>query len=137
MGRRPIAQDPRLRNGQRHLSVGRGHGHPVATNRLGRGPDRKEWRWLPELAPGLPVSVPVPLAKGNPSRDYPFPWLVYPWPEGVSLDRAVINDWGVLAQEFGEFIIALARRPTEGGPPPNSRGNPMAQYDAGVQWALR
>ena len=97
----------------------------------------KECRWLPELALGLPVSVPVPLAKGHPSHVYPFPWLVYPWLEGVSLDRAVIEDWGVLAQEVGEFIIALGRRPTDDGPPPSRRGNPMVQYDPEVQWALR
>ena len=97
----------------------------------------KECRWLPELALGLPVPVPVPLAKGRPSLDYPFPWLVYPWVEGVSLDRAVIEDWDVLAQEVGEFIIALGRRPTDGGPPPIRRGNPMSKYDPEVQWALR
>ena len=97
----------------------------------------KECRWLPELALGLPVSVPVPLAKGHPSHVYPFPWLVYPWLEGVSLDRAVIEDWGVLAREVGEFIIALGRRPTDDGPPPIRRGNPMVQYDPEVQWALR
>lgn len=97
----------------------------------------KECRWLPELALGLPVSVPVPLAKGHPSHVYPFPWLVYPWLEGVSLDRAVIEDWGVLAQEVGEFIIAHGRRPTDDGPPPIRRGNPMVQYDPEVQWALR
>ena len=97
----------------------------------------KECRWLPELALGLPVSAPVPLAKGHPSRDYPFPWLVYPWLKGASLDRAFIEDWDVLAQEVGEFIIALGRRPTDGAPPPIRRGNPMAQYDPDVQWALR
>lgn len=63
--------------------------------------------------------------------------MVYPWLEGLSLDRAVVEDWDLLAQEVGEFILALGRRPTDGGPPPVRRGNPMAQYDPEVQWALR
>jgi len=79
----------------------------------------------------------VPLAKGRPSRDYPFPWLVYPWQEGESLDLAIVEDWDVLAQEIGEFIIALGRRPTDGDLAPTRRGNPMATYDAGVRRALR
>jgi aminoglycoside phosphotransferase (APT) family kinase protein len=97
----------------------------------------KECRWLPELASGLPVSVPVPLAKGHPNGNYPFPWLVYPWLDGMSLDRADIEDWSSLGEQVGEFIVALGRLPTEGGPPPVSRGNPMAQYDSAVQWSLR
>jgi len=96
----------------------------------------KEWRWLAELSTGLPVSLPVPLAKGRPGCRYPFSWLVYPWLGGTSLDRAVIEDWEVLAQEVGEFVVALGRHPTEGGPPPRRRGTAMAQYDPAVQWAL-
>ena len=30
-----------------------------------------EQRWLPELAPGLPLAVPVPLRKGDPSDEFP------------------------------------------------------------------
>jgi aminoglycoside phosphotransferase (APT) family kinase protein len=33
----------------------------------------KEHRWLPVLAPRLPLPIPVPLAKGAPSADYPHP----------------------------------------------------------------
>jgi aminoglycoside phosphotransferase (APT) family kinase protein len=97
----------------------------------------KECRWLPELAPGLPASVPVPLAKGHPSRGYPFPWLVYPWLEGESLDRAVVEDWDAVALEVGRFVVALGGRPAHGAPLPVRRGNPMARYDREVQWALR
>src|SRR5882757_5943302 len=32
----------------------------------------KEQRWLPALAPRLPLPIPVPLAKGHPDADYPF-----------------------------------------------------------------
>ncbi len=32
----------------------------------------KEQRWLPWLAPQLPLPVPVPLAQGVPGRGYPW-----------------------------------------------------------------
>src|SRR5687768_9288639 len=33
----------------------------------------KEHRWLPRLAPLLPLPIPVPLAMGAPAVDYPWP----------------------------------------------------------------
>ena len=49
----------------------------AATGRLD-----KERRWLPRLAPLLPLAVPVPLAKGTPAAGYPWHWSVYRWLEG-------------------------------------------------------
>ncbi len=40
------------------------------------GQVEKEHRWLPRLAPHLPLDIPVPLAKGTPGEGYPFPWSV-------------------------------------------------------------
>ena len=37
----------------------------------------KKHRWLPRLAPLLPVAIPVPLGKGTPAEGYPYPWSVY------------------------------------------------------------
>ncbi|NED94052.1 aminoglycoside phosphotransferase family protein [Phytoactinopolyspora alkaliphila] len=42
----------------------------------------KEDRWLPLLAPALPVPIPVPLAKGAPGEDFPFSWSVRRWLDG-------------------------------------------------------
>src|SRR6476646_7811453 len=39
----------------------------------------KERRWLPRLAPLLPLAVPVSLADGVPAAGYPFEWCVYRW----------------------------------------------------------
>ena len=39
-------------------------------------------RWLPVLAPHLPLPIPVPVAVGEPGEGYPWPWLVVPWIEG-------------------------------------------------------
>src|SRR5258705_13232394 len=39
----------------------------------------KENRWLPRLAPLLPVAVPTIVAKGAPGEGYAFPWSVRGW----------------------------------------------------------
>src|SRR5690242_5551896 len=49
----------------------------------------KEFRWLPYLAPHLPLLIPAPLAKGVPGEGYPFLWSVGRWlaGENATLDR--------------------------------------------------
>ena len=42
----------------------------------------KEHRWLPVLAAQLPLPVPEPVALGQPSGGFPWPWSVYRWIEG-------------------------------------------------------
>ena len=41
-----------------------------------------EARWLPRLAPNLPVAIPEPIAIGEPSADYPYRWAVHRWIPG-------------------------------------------------------
>src|SRR5580692_11747245 len=36
-----------------------------------------EATWLPRLAPHLPVSVPEPIAIGEPGEGYPYRWAVH------------------------------------------------------------
>src|SRR5215470_14717353 len=36
----------------------------------------KEHKWLPSLAPHLPLAVPVPLARGFPGEGYPWQWSI-------------------------------------------------------------
>src|SRR5207247_4581353 len=43
----------------------------------------KEHRWLPILAPQLPLPIPRPLAKGIPGSGFPRPWSVYQWLAGA------------------------------------------------------
>lgn len=42
----------------------------------------KEQKWLPRLAPHLPLLIPVPLALGTPAFGYPWSWSIYRWLEG-------------------------------------------------------
>ena len=97
----------------------------------------KECRWLPRLAPALPAPVPVPLGQGRTGHGYPFPWLIYPWLEGTSLDQAAVGNSDVLAEDVAQFVLALEQIPTDGAPEPRRRGAPMAQFDEAVQWGIR
>ena len=49
---------------------------------------RNEQRWLPEIAPDLPLPVPVPLRTGQPQDEYPYAWSVLRWIEGETADLA-------------------------------------------------
>ncbi len=51
----------------------------VRLPRITRAADQvdTEQRWLPRLAPHLPLQVPVPLGLGAPGEGFPMPWSVY------------------------------------------------------------
>jgi aminoglycoside phosphotransferase (APT) family kinase protein len=100
----------------------------------------KEHRWLPKLAPLLPLQIPVPLAKGAPAYSYPFPWSVYRWLEGETAATGRIDDPVELAITLADFLSALYRIDPTGGPPPGQynffRGGPLTVYDAETRQAL-
>jgi aminoglycoside phosphotransferase (APT) family kinase protein len=48
----------------------------------------KEYAWLPDLAPRLPLPVPVPQRLGESSARFPRPWIVTTWVPGDPADRA-------------------------------------------------
>src|SRR5215469_807569 len=41
-----------------------------------------EQRWLPVLAPYLPLLVPAPVRAGQPGLGYPWPWSIVPFLPG-------------------------------------------------------
>ncbi|WP_240796156.1 aminoglycoside phosphotransferase family protein [Streptomyces sp. RFCAC02] len=96
----------------------------------------REQRWLPRLAPHLPVAVPVPLAEGVPGEGFPWPWSVLRWLDGRNpvAGRPGLPDR--LAADLATFITAL-RRADPAGAPPAGRGVPLAERDAPTREALR
>jgi aminoglycoside phosphotransferase (APT) family kinase protein len=100
----------------------------------------KEHRWLPLLAPHLPLPIPVPLAKGVPAEGYPFPWSVYRWIRGETATFGRIEDLVEFATRLADFLVALQQIDPTGGPPPGPhnffRGGPLAVYDAETRQAL-
>ena len=97
----------------------------------------KEWQWLRGLAPSLPTSIPVPICRGAPGEGYPYPWLVYPWIEGESLDSAAVDQWDSFAATVAAFVLALEKVPVPvNGPTPRRRGGPLAAVDREATWAI-
>jgi len=100
----------------------------------------KEHRWLPKLAPHLPLAVPVPLAKGSPGEGYPWHWSVYRWLKGADATTGRIADLNQAATDLAQFVVALQRIDPAGGPAPGPdnffRGVPLAQRDAATRSAI-
>jgi aminoglycoside phosphotransferase (APT) family kinase protein len=94
----------------------------------------KEHRFLPRLAPLLPLPIPVPLAKGIPGNGYPWPWSVYRWLEGENASLERIADLSEFAISLAEFLLALQRIDATDGPPAGEhnffRGGSLMTYDA-------
>lgn len=100
----------------------------------------KEQRWLPKLAPLLPLPIPVPLAIGEPTQEYPWHWSIYRWLPGETAANAPIANLGDFATSLAEFLIALQHIDTTDGPLAGLhsfyRGGNLATYDTETRQAL-
>jgi aminoglycoside phosphotransferase (APT) family kinase protein len=100
----------------------------------------KEDRWLPILAPALPVAIPEPVAKGVPGEGYPFNWSVRRWLDGETARADRIDDLPGFAISVAEFVRALQRCDATGGPSAAAhsfyRGAPPVHYDGETRRAL-
>lgn len=100
----------------------------------------KEQRWLPQFAPVLPLTIPAPLAMGEPAEGYPWKWSIYRWLEGETATHAELADPIQAATTIAEFITALRQIDASDGPGPGShnyhRGVPLSVRDAGTRRAI-
>jgi aminoglycoside phosphotransferase (APT) family kinase protein len=99
------------------------------------GDVEKEHTWLPRLAASLPVAVPVPLGKGTPDEGCPWPWSVYRWIDGEPPVEGDVAASEALAADLAEFVAALHRIDSAGGPP-SYRSEPPAARDAVTREAI-
>jgi aminoglycoside phosphotransferase (APT) family kinase protein len=104
------------------------------TRREGRTePGGKEFDWLPRLAPSLPLEIPVSVAQGRPSGEYPWFWDVYTWVEGETAPMEEI-DAVEAARDLAAFVGALQQVDPAGAPP--GRGIPLAERDKEIRYWL-
>jgi aminoglycoside phosphotransferase (APT) family kinase protein len=98
----------------------------------------KERTWLPRLAPLVSCALPTPVAKGKPSRMYPFSWSVYTWLDGEIPTEGVAAP--ELARDLARFVTTLESLDLPGGPAPGNenfgRGEPLARRDAATRAAI-
>ena len=97
----------------------------------------KEAKWLPRLAPHLPLALPVPLAMGHPADGYPFDWSVCTWLPGENAN-GTITDLDLAAVDLAAFVLALRQIDTTGAHPrpPHGRGAPLAENDDQVRRSI-
>lgn len=99
----------------------------------------KEQELLPKLSPYLSINIPVPIKIGIPSRYYPYPFSIYKWLDGVSinllsLDEDLLNQ---LAFDLAKFLKELQGITNVAGPTPGQhnwwRGDHISAYDKGAR----
>ncbi|ADG74612.1 aminoglycoside phosphotransferase [Cellulomonas flavigena DSM 20109] len=131
-----VAQHPDLADLPLH---GRGSGWDNLTWRLGddlalRFPVRelsstlieREQRWLPLLAPRLPVPVPSPVRVGRPSDLYPWTWSVVPWLHGDCVAATPVAGRTAWAEQLADVLAAFHTAAPPDAPTNPYRGVPLA-----------
>lgn len=107
---------------------------PAAT-----GPIEEEQRWLPVLAPHLPLAVPEPLGAFEPTEAFPWVWSAFRWLDGRDAITEPLAP-GHLAADLARFLRALrAVDPTDGPAPASSpmrRGVPLARRDVATRSSI-
>ncbi len=100
----------------------------------------KEHRWLPLLAPELPLLVPEPVALGSPTPEFPRPWSIRRWIDGTPAATSPEIDRRDLAVRLAGFLRALYEIDASAGPVAGRhsffRGGPLDVYDAATRSAM-
>jgi aminoglycoside phosphotransferase (APT) family kinase protein len=87
---------------------------------------KNEQRWLPGLAPRLPLPIPHPERTGVPACGYPYSWSVVPYLPGVPA-AASSFDPAAAAAAVGGFLGALHVPAPADAPANPFRGVPLAE----------
>jgi len=92
----------------------------------------REQRWLPPLAPTLPLPVPAAVPIGGPAEPVARPGAIVPGVDGEPGDRATLHDPDRSAARLGGFLRALHRPAPDDAPHNSFRGVPLADRAATV-----
>ena len=99
----------------------------------------KESRWLPVLAPELPLPIPQVVFTGRPGAGYPYPWSVRRWLPGDPMSSN-LPDMERFAEDVAAFLVALRTVDATGGPVGGEhsfhRGQSPSWYDDETRRAL-
>lgn len=91
---------------------------PTAENYALKVP--KEQALLPQLAKHLSLSIPTPIKRGAPSADYPYPFSIYKWLPGKSINLLTLTEQEKeqLAFDLANFLKELQAITDVPGPAP-------------------
>jgi aminoglycoside phosphotransferase (APT) family kinase protein len=88
-----------------------------------------EQRWLPILAPRLPLPVPDPIRIGRPGCGFPWQWSVTRWLPGETAVVSPPLDESAAASDLARFLCALHRPAPKEAPRNQWRGVPLDDRD--------
>lgn len=96
-----------------------------------------EWerRWLPRLAPELPVTIPTVVAIGEPAEGYPWAWAVHEWIDGDTPVEGRVARPERLAHDLARFVTAMREVGLDDGPSAY-RGVPLYTVDRSTRAAI-
>lgn len=99
----------------------------------------KEQELLPQLVKRLSINIPAPIKMGKPSVDYPYPFSIYKWLSGKSINLLTLTDQEKeqLAFDMAKFLKELQAIMDIKGPEPGQhnwwRGDHVSVYDKGAR----
>ena len=96
-----------------------------------------EQRWLPVLAPHLPLPVPAAVRTGEAGSGYPWPWSIVPFLPGRPASDTPPSGAREAAAVLGGFLGALHMRATADAPVNPMRGVPLARRSSTYTRNLR
>ena len=96
----------------------------------------REFDWLTTHGERLPLAVPQPIALGAAGENYPWPWGIYEWLDGINPAAEPSRLDSATATQLAEFVVALHDVGAPDGPA-TGRGVPLAERDRYVRSALR
>ena len=90
---------------------------------------KNEQRWLPELAPRLPLAIPTPIRFGRPSELFAWPWTIAQWIEGTPGNALGPTVLAGAAIPRGAFFRALHRDAPVDAPTNEFRSVPLGSHE--------
>lgn len=95
----------------------------------------KEDRWVPRLAPRLPLAVPVPQRLGVPSERFRHPWSVTTWVAGAPADREPVTSTGA-STALADFMVAMHTPAPADAPPGRGRGGDLSEVASMIDQSM-
>lgn len=100
----------------------------------------KELKWIPIFKNHINLTIPSPVAKGLPSSEYPFNWVINHWIEGETVNYENVNDLKELAVDLARFLKELQSIDASLGPVAGEhnfyRGGSLKVYDSETREAF-
>jgi aminoglycoside phosphotransferase (APT) family kinase protein len=88
-----------------------------------------ELRWLPELAPRLPLQIPTPIGAGQPSSQFAWPWSIAKWIKGSPGNNVGEETLRHAAEPLGRFLRSLHVAAPADAPENEFRGVPLQRHE--------